>query len=257
MVTGLEDVITPEALTRAGADWIPRKSEFLESFAIVIPKTMEEEFMANYENLDNQAVPMGPESDREAVRGSPVVPDSARKIAEDKEGYCLYTVIILKQFADSFRSACRSARYSIRDFVYRPSNAGATAREISQLQSDTFSALQALQLKARNTYGQCVIAWAHIKAIRVYVESVLRYGLPVNFSALMIRPTHTDGPNGSKKLLSALHSAWKSQAGDVTVFDAKYEDSNDMIIPGVTDTVSSFPFVFLYFDVKETTQISK
>ena len=28
----------------------------------------------------------------------------------------------------------------------------------------------------------------HLKALRVFVESVLRYGLPVNFQAAIIRP---------------------------------------------------------------------
>ncbi|CAI5740549.1 unnamed protein product, partial [Peronospora destructor] len=37
-------------------------------------------------------------------------------------------------------------------------------------------------------FGETFIAWMHIKIIRVFVESVLRYGLPVNFVVVMFKP---------------------------------------------------------------------
>lgn len=32
------------------------------------------------------------------------------------------------------------------------------------------------------------MAWIHVKALRVFVESVLRYGLPVNFQGMVLLP---------------------------------------------------------------------
>ena len=37
-------------------------------------------------------------------------------------------------------------------------------------------------------FSECFCAWIHVKALRVFVESVLRYGLPVNFQAILLRP---------------------------------------------------------------------
>ena len=37
-------------------------------------------------------------------------------------------------------------------------------------------------------FSECFIAWIHVKALRVFVESVLRYGLPVNFQAMLLLP---------------------------------------------------------------------
>ena len=37
-------------------------------------------------------------------------------------------------------------------------------------------------------FGETFVAWIHVKALRVFVESVLRYGLPVNFLAVVIQP---------------------------------------------------------------------
>ena len=33
-------------------------------------------------------------------------------------------------------------------------------------------------------------AWIHLKALRTFVESVLRYGLPVNFQAAVVRVSY-------------------------------------------------------------------
>ena len=37
-------------------------------------------------------------------------------------------------------------------------------------------------------FSECFTAWVHVKALRVFVESVLRYGLPVNFQAVLMYP---------------------------------------------------------------------
>ena len=37
-------------------------------------------------------------------------------------------------------------------------------------------------------FSECFMAWIHVKALRVFVESVLRYGLPVNFQGMVLLP---------------------------------------------------------------------
>merc|ERR1740138_201408 len=37
-------------------------------------------------------------------------------------------------------------------------------------------------------FGEAYIAWVHTKALRLFVESVLRYGLPVNFVPILLKP---------------------------------------------------------------------
>ena len=62
-------------------------------------------------------------------------------------------------------------------------------------------------------FSESFAAWMHVKALRVFVESVLRYGLPVNFQAMVLLPQkktqkklrdtlnqlyiHLDSPSGS------------------------------------------------------------
>ena len=37
-------------------------------------------------------------------------------------------------------------------------------------------------------FGESFTAWIHVKALRVFVESVLRFGLPVNFQGMVLLP---------------------------------------------------------------------
>ena len=37
----------------------------------------------------------------------------------------------------------------------------------------------------KNTFSESYSGWIHLKAIRVFVESILRYGLPPNFVAIL------------------------------------------------------------------------
>uniref|UniRef100_A0A3B3V0L9 V-type proton ATPase subunit C n=1 Tax=Poecilia latipinna TaxID=48699 RepID=A0A3B3V0L9_9TELE len=98
-----------------------------------------------------------------------VVPRSSRKIFEDGDGG-IFTVTLFKRAVCKFK-----AKYVSRGIFVR-------------------------WLKVNFT--QVFIAWIHLKALRVFVESVLRYGLPVNYQALLLE---TDRKR-SKKLKEELSS---------------------------------------------------
>lgn len=53
-------------------------------------------------------------------------------------------------------------------------------------------------------FSECFCAWVHVKALRVFVESVLRYGLPVNFQAILIHPNK----KSQKKLRDVLNQLY-------------------------------------------------
>ena len=71
-------------------------------------------------------------------------------------------------------------------------------------------------------FGECFTAWIHVKALRVFVESVLRFGLPVNFQGMVLAPQrkqvkychHPDSKNlfhiciQSKKLRETLNELY-------------------------------------------------
>ena len=50
---------------------------------------------------------------------------------------------------------------------------------------------------------QAFSAWIHICAVRLFVESILRYGLPPKFLAALMKPNQKTAPK-LRKLLASL-----------------------------------------------------
>lgn len=275
MVCALEDVVTPQALAAAGCEWFAGAGEAdaLQSAVVVVLKAQEEAFLASYASLDAQAVPLGPEGRRDAVRGSPVVPGSARRVAEDKDGYALYVLLVLKKFGDSFRAACRERRITVRDFALDAAQAGAAGRQVLVLQRELVERLAALKSESRRCYAEVVRILFHVKALRVFVESVLRFGLPVNFSCVLLKLKRTRDPQenaaAAERLLQGVRATWRRVAGAAnhSAVEAAYDlgkkaatatggaGGADPVIPGISDASGSAqnPFVLLEFELKEDT----
>jgi len=49
-----------------------------------------------------------------------------------------------------------------------------------------------------------MVAWIHIKAMRVFVESVLRFGMPPRFASFVLAPKCGTQPNMRKALADIL-----------------------------------------------------
>ncbi|CAG8849075.1 21425_t:CDS:2, partial [Racocetra persica] len=56
--------------------------------------------------------------------------------------------------------------------------------EMGATEKELWSALLRL---ANTNFGEVFAAWIHFKAMKVYVESVLRYGLPPDFMSATIK----------------------------------------------------------------------
>ncbi|KAG0182444.1 hypothetical protein DFQ28_004087 [Apophysomyces sp. BC1034] len=116
---------------------------------------------------------------------SMVVPRSSVKIDEDEE-FGLFTVTLFQRVVDEFSHKAREERFIVRDFKYDES-----ALQTQQLELEEAAAAEREQQTelirlTRTNFGEVFAAWVHMKALRVFVESVLRYGLPSDFTAVAI-----------------------------------------------------------------------
>ena len=92
-------------------------------------------------------------------------------------------------------------------------------------------------------FREAFIAWIHIKALRAFVESVLRYGLPVNFQAVLLQPRKR---SCTKRLREVLNSVFRhlDEAAAASVLDASVE------IPGLQlSNQDYFPCVYFHIDL--------
>ncbi|KAM5316893.1 V-type proton ATPase subunit C 2 isoform 3-T4 [Glossophaga mutica] len=92
-------------------------------------------------------------------------------------------------------------------------------------------------------FSEAFIAWVHIKALRVFVESVLRYGLPVNFQAVLLQPHKK---SSTKRLREVLNSVFRhlDEVAAASLLDASVE------IPGLQlSNQDYFPYVYFHIDL--------
>jgi len=219
MKVDLNDALDAETMSKVNIV----DTEYLKTIFVAIPKQAKENFETTIESLGDDVVgfggpdwskdssklggpiSFGNQIDRRKVRGSPVVPGSAQLVKADEESI-LYAVTILKgeyeagyyegnefhagsfkDFEPELAKACREKRFVLRDFKWDPSQATKSAMAREQLQVEVDGMKSALMRWCKTHFGDAFVAWMHIKAIRVFVESVLRYGLPVDFTSVLYK----------------------------------------------------------------------
>ncbi|CAG5085251.1 Similar to V-type proton ATPase subunit C (Manduca sexta) [Cotesia congregata] len=171
----LEKKQTGSLLTRNLADLVKKEhfildSEYLSTLLVIVPKSSFHEWHAIYEKLTDM-----------------IVPRSTQLITQDAE-YGLFTVTLFKKVIEEFKLHAREKKFIVRDFTYNEEELAAGKNEITKLVTDKKKQFGPLVRWLKVNFSECFCAWIHVKALRVFVESVLRYGLPVNFQAILLHP---------------------------------------------------------------------
>ncbi|CAN6641150.1 V-type proton ATPase subunit C [Trichomonascus vanleenenianus] len=205
-------------------------SEYLQTVLVAVPKPSKKEYLQAYETL----APM-------------VVPRSASLIAEDSE-FALYNTTLFKKYVPEFLTQVREHRWVPREFKYSEELISDLRKErqvASQTERKLFGEIARL---AATAYEDMIQAWAHLKALRVFVESVLRYGLPPNFLTNTIRP-----PTGKSidKCEAALVQKFGYLGGNAFEKDkkGKIKGDTDLSEYGALVDMEYKPFVIYRLDI--------
>lgn len=116
-----------------------------------------------------------------------VVPQSAKKLCEDDE-FVLYSIVVFKKGMDLLKNVCRQERYTIRAYQFDPGEEARAKETRKKLTGERKKKYVNAVATTKSSFSDTFMIWIHIKAMRVFVEVVLRYGLPVNFQSFLIRP---------------------------------------------------------------------
>ena len=115
-----------------------------------------------------------------------VVPRSATLLAKDEE-FQLYAVTVFKKHSNEFVHKCREHRWTPREMKFNEGGKEAEEQELNKLVKEEKRVWgEALRL-GRTGYSDAVMGWVHVLALRVFVETVLRYGLPLEFVSGIIK----------------------------------------------------------------------
>ncbi|CAL5223599.1 g6138 [Coccomyxa viridis] len=190
-------------------------TENLLSLFTVVSKHDKAEWLSTYETLSDF-----------------VVPRSSKLIYEDND-YALYSVTLFKRVADSFKQAARSKGFQVRDYEFDQEMQSNQSEAAQSLKANADKKRKQLEEWSASAYGEAFSAWIHICAIRLFVESILRYGLPPRFLAALMKPNQKSTARLRKTLGSLFGNSGTSQ----------YFDGDDKGAAGLAGDSEMYPYV--------------
>jgi len=143
-----------------------------------------------------------------------VVPRSAKEVPTPDKDYILYRILHLNAPAieDDLKKACEENKFVFRNFQFEPQAAQESSLEEQELIGDQKKLTGQVMMHIKTNFSEMFVAFMHLKAIRVFVESVLWYSLPPNFQVMMIQPNERKETGLRQKLADQFQGAKCSQA---------------------------------------------
>jgi len=167
-------------------------SEYIETHLIVVPTNSKKEFLRSYETL----APM-------------VVPRSAVQVAQDDE-FILFSVATFKKHSAEFLHKCRELKFTPRQYKFVEGNREEEQRELDRVTNEERKVCGEALRMGRTGWSESVMVWIHVLTLRVFVEAVLRYGLPLDYVTALVKTT----PKLSSKVKTALDSKYSHLGGN-------------------------------------------
>ncbi|XP_051948934.1 V-type proton ATPase subunit C 1-A-like isoform X1 [Xyrauchen texanus] len=196
-------------------------SEYLTTLLVVVPKMSYADWQKTYETLAEM-----------------VVPRSTVLLFEDQDSG-LFSVTLFRKAIDDFKHKARENKFTVREFQYNEEEMKADKEEMNRLSTDKKKQFGPLVRWLKVNFSEAFIAWIHIKALRVFTESVLRYGLPVNFQAMLLQPSKKN----MKKLREVLQDLYKHLDSSANIIDAS------MDIPGLNLSQQEY-YPYVYYKIE-------
>ncbi|RAK97053.1 H(+)-transporting V1 sector ATPase subunit C [Aspergillus ibericus CBS 121593] len=167
---------------------IVQDSEYIETHLVAVPAQQVKEFLKLYETV----APM-------------VVPRSATLVASDND-FTLYAVTTFKKHSLEFVHKCRENKWIPRDFKYVEGGKEQERKEVERVGGDERKLWGETLRLGRTAWSEAVMVWIHVYVLRVFVETVLRYGLPLDFVCTLIRTPGTKQADKAKRNLDDKYS---------------------------------------------------
>jgi len=202
---------------------------FLTTLYVVVPKNEQKNWEKNYPSLFA------------STDDKYIVPNSSVKLDEDSDSV-LNSIIVFTKDIEDFKNVCRGKRYTVRKndptIIVNEKEKAALLESQKQTKAN-------VKRWAKTTFHNVFNAWLHLKCIQCFVESILRYGLPADFEAILVLPKR----GSEKKLIKNLCKIYEHLAGG-------FNDREDEAAGPEEKAMANekyFPFVHLDINLVLTT----
>eukprot|EP00889_Picochlorum_renovo_P002196 jgi/Picre1/29226/NNA_004618.t1 len=119
-------------------------------------------------------------------------------------GCLAFAFVLFRRVADDVKAAARAKGFQVKDVAGTDLTEGAgeegeevvgisatrseTAARVETLTKEVEKKRDALNRWCLVSYAEAFTSWIHVTAIRLFVESILRYGLPPQYLPVLIKP---------------------------------------------------------------------
>ncbi|KAF4464639.1 V-type H+-transporting ATPase subunit C [Fusarium albosuccineum] len=210
-------------------------SEYIETHLIVVPANAKKDFIKSYETL----APM-------------VVPRSSIQVAQDEE-FILFAVATFKKHSAEFLTKCREQKWTPRQYKHVQGGREEEQRELDRVTNEERKVCGEALRMGRTGWSESVMIWVHVLTLRVFVEAVLRYGLPLDYVTALVKTTSKLAP----KVKTALDSNYsylggnafgRDKRGKITKDDAAL--SSEMAAAGFQTGEGHEYTAYVYYEVE-------
>jgi len=194
----LEEVLPPDAVK--GKSFLD--TEYLVTCVVVVPSKLDAKWLEAYTSIASDCVTT------ETPACSPAVPGSSVKLFSEGET-SIFSVTLLKgrqnsgsyvdgtdqwqpgsfvDFVKVYTMAAKDKGFIVRPYAYDAEAVAKSAKDKEELTKECARLHSAILRWCKAHFAEAFVAWMHLKVIRAFVESVLRYGLPVDFVTAVVVP---------------------------------------------------------------------
>lgn len=115
-----------------------------------------------------------------------VVPRSAVQVAQDDE-FILFGITTFKKTSAEFLQKCREQKWNPRQYKYVEGGKEEEQEELNRVTREERKVWGEALRTSRTGWSESVMIWLHVLTLRVFVEAVLRYGLPLEYITALVK----------------------------------------------------------------------
>lgn len=208
----LNEILTPQTVSET--DFI--ETEYLTTLIAYVPKNSIDDWLNNYEKFSSYVVPRSTEQFKDLI---------------DKDGNTLWKVFVFKKFAEDFKKEAKVKKFVVKSFKYDEKQYNDMMESRTKVEAEIIRQETFLRRMCLAAFSDIFIAFIHINILRVFCESVLRFGVPPNFASFSIR---INGESKEKKVRKKLYDIFSSSDSIGKNYIKRSDENDEEIYPYVS-----------------------
>ncbi|SCL96407.1 V-type proton ATPase subunit C, putative [Plasmodium chabaudi chabaudi] len=208
----LNEILTPQVVNES--DFM--ETEYITTVIAYVSKDSINDWVSNYEKFSQYVVPRSTKQFNDLI---------------DKDGNTLWKAFVFKKFVNNFIENAKNKNFIVKPFKYDESHYNNIMESRTKIETEVIRQETFLRRMCLAAFSDVFIAFIHINILRVFCESVLRFGVPPNFASFSIR---INGESKEKKVRKKLYDIFSTTDSIGKNYLKRSDENDEEIYPYVS-----------------------